>query len=341
VLRLLAVGLGVSGRFWIRRALPRVPEVELAGCVDLDPVSLERVQEEAGVPASQCFTSLSDALATTGPEAVLVATPLPGHVPVARVALEGGRHVLLEKPFAPGLPAARELVDLAARCGLALMVNQNYRYYPAARAAAALVRSRELGDLRAVEVDFRHGPTAPLGLGHRVMEHPMLLDMAVHHFDLLRLLVGREPDEVSCHAWNPPGSGFAGPPAAVTTIRFGAGLLASHRGTWLGAGRDTAWAGEWRLLFEGGEAWWTGRASMTSGDGDRLVVTRDGAEPEEVALPDLPAVDRAGVLREFVAAVRAGREPECSGRDNLGTLGLSLAAIESAVRGGAPVTPAR
>jgi predicted dehydrogenase len=341
VLRLLAVGLGVSGRFWLRRALPLVPEVELAGCVDLDPVSLRRVQEEASVPASLCFTSLSEALATTGPEAVLVATTLPGHAPIARVALEGGRHVLLEKPFAPGLPEARELVDLAARCGLALMVNQNYRYYPAARAAAALVRSRELGDLRAVEVDFRHRPTAPPGLGHRVMEHPMLLDMAVHHFDLLRLLVEREPDEVSCHAWNPPGSGFAGPPTAVTTIRFGPDLLASHRGSWLGAGRDTAWAGEWRLVLEGGEAWWTGRASVTSGDGDRLVVSRDGAEPEEVALPDLPLVDRAGVLREFVAAVRAGREPECSGRDNLGTLGLSLTAIESAGRGGAPVTPAR
>ncbi len=340
-MRLLAVGLGVSGRLWVRRALPRVPEVELAGCVDLDPVSLELVREEAGVPAGLCFTSLSEALATTRPEAVLVATTLPGHVPIAREALEGGRHVLLEKPFAPGLAEARELVDLAARCGLALMVNQNYRYYPAPRAAAALARSGELGELRAVEVDFRHRSPFPPGVSHRLMEHPLLLDMAVHHFDLLRLLLGREPDEVSCQAWNPPGSGFAGPPAAVTTIRFGAGLMASHRGSWLGAGRDTAWAGEWRLVFEGGEAWWTGRASVTSGEGDRLVVTRDGGEPEEVRLPDLPLVDRAGVLSEFVAAVRSGREPECSGRDNLGTLALSLAAMESADCGGTPVAPAR
>ncbi len=319
--------------------LPQVPEVELAGCVDLDQASLARAREQAGVPAELCFTSLPAALAETEPDAVLVATTLPGHVPVARAALEAGRHVLLEKPFAPTLAEARGLVDLAAACGPTLMVTQNYHFFPAPRAAAELVRGGRLGRLHAVEVDFRHRPTAPPGRGHRLMEHPLLLDMAVHHFDLLRLLLGREATEVSCHAWNPGWSAFAGPPAAVATIRFGDDVLASYRGSWLGWGPDTAWAGEWRLAFEAGEAWWTSRRSMDDGGADRLLISQRDGGTEEADLPALPLIDRAGVLTEFVAAVRERREPESSGRDNLGTLALSLAAIESARAGGTPAAP--
>src|SRR5262249_60509736 len=84
VLRLLAVGLGQSGRHWVAGMLPQVPEVELAGCVDVDPAALHLVVEHAGVPEERCFTLLGDALAATDADAVLVATNLPGHVPVAR-----------------------------------------------------------------------------------------------------------------------------------------------------------------------------------------------------------------------------------------------------------------
>jgi predicted dehydrogenase len=54
-------------------------------------------------------------------------------------------------------------------------------------------------------------------------------------------------------------------------------------------------------------------------------------------MPVLPLVDQAGSLAELLDAVRAGRQPESSGRENLGSLALALAAIESA-EGGEPVT---
>jgi predicted dehydrogenase len=67
--------------------------------------------------------------------------------------------------------------------------------------------------------------------------------------------------------------------------------------------------------------------------GDRLTVREREGEPREIVLPALPLLDRAGCLAEFAAAVRTGRQPESSGRDNLPTLALCLAAIESATRG--------
>jgi predicted dehydrogenase len=334
VLRLLVVGLGQSGGHWVSGMLPQVAaEFELAGCVDLDPAMLQLAVERVGVPSDRCFTSLPAALAETEPDAVLVATTLPGHVPVARAALEAGCHVLLEKPFAPTLAEARGLVDLADERCLVLMVNQNYRFFPAPRAAAELVRSSSLGEPQEVQVDFRHRPTAPPGAGHRVLAQPLLLDMAIHHLDLLRLLLGREATRVTCDSWNPAWSGFDGPPAAVATIRFGDDCLASYRASWVGWGRETAWAGEWRVAFEAGEAWWTSRRSMYDADGDRLVIREREGEPREIELQALPLLDRAGCLAEFATAVRAGRQPESSGRENLPTLALCLAAIESASTG--------
>jgi predicted dehydrogenase len=97
------------------------------------------------------------------------------------------------------------------------------------------------------------------------------------------------------------------------------------------------------MTFERGEAWWTSRGLAAGGGDDRLVV-RDAAGQDEraVTLPELPLVDWAGSLSEFAGAVRDGREPESSGRENLGTLALTLAAVESADRGvpvDCPVVP--
>jgi predicted dehydrogenase len=335
-MRLLMAGMGRIGRFWVERMVPQVPEVELVACVDIDHAALEALGKRVPVPAERLFTSLTAALEAARPDAVVVTTTLDSHVAVARTALEAGCHVLTEKPFAPSLAEARALVELAKARGLVLMVNQNYRFYPAPRAALVLVRQGQLGALHEVEIDFRHRSTIPDAdgrRGHRLLAQPLLLDMSVHHFDLLRMILGREPERVTCHAWNPPWSGFDGPPAGVATIPFEGGVVASYRGSWLGRGEDTAWAGEWRMTFERGEAWWTSRGQLASGGSDRLEVREAAGEPRLVQLPALPLVDWAGSLSEFADAVRCGREPQSSGRENLGTLALTLAAVESAELG--------
>src|SRR5690348_590573 len=205
--------MGANGRFWVGRTIPQVPEAELVGCVDLDPAALARATEQLGVPADRCFTSLDAGLEATAPDAVVVVTTLDSHVAVCSAALEAGCHVFTEKPFAPTVEEARALVELADARDRVLMVGQNYRFYPAVLAAAELVREGTLGALHEVEIDFRHDSTAPMGAGgHRLLDQPLLVDMAIHHFDLLRVVTGLEPEQISCHAWNPPWSGFAGPP---------------------------------------------------------------------------------------------------------------------------------
>jgi predicted dehydrogenase len=328
--------MGGWGRWWAKRMLTQVPEIELAGCVDTDPRALALAVEQLGVPAERCHPSLEAGLAAVDVDAVLVATTLASHVPVVRTALEAGRHVLVEKPFAPTLAEAGELVALAESRGLALMVSQNYRFYPAVRAVAELVRSGELGPPHLVEIDFRHRSTVPETdgrRGHRLLTHPLLMDMSIHHFDLLRMLLGMDADWIRCQAWNPRWSGFEGPPVALATLRFGA-VMVGYRGRWGTWAPDTPWTGEWRMTFEHGEVTWSSR-DMAGGRGaERVTVWTGTGEPRELALPEMPLVDQAGSLSEFAAAVAAGREPQSSGRENLGSLALALAAVASSERDG-------
>ena len=328
-LRIIQVGLGGWGMYW-NRIVRRSDEVALAACVDMSAAALGLAQERLELPANQCYTSLEQALAEVACDAVLVTTALAGHAPAALAALHAGKHVLVENPFAPTLAEAQQLVATAAKHDRILMVSQNYRFFPAPRAVAALVRAGTLGPVGMVSIDFRrYSNAAPLGHAHYAYRQPLLLDMAVHHFDLMRMILGQEPAELSCHAWNPPWSTFADPAAAIATITFDRGAVVSYRGSWVSPTPQTAWAGIWRMECAGGEIFWTSRNGRDA-SGDRVSVRPLGKPARRVALPALPQIDVQASLANFVQAVRAGQAAENSGRSNLGSLALTLAAIEAA-----------
>jgi predicted dehydrogenase len=333
-LRILQVGLGDWGRDWAWRVIPAVEEVEIAGYVDSDPGASARLAELLPGSERRFFGSLDDALEETRPDALLITTTLAGHAPLARAALNAGLHVLVEKPFTETLEAGRELVELAAAKRLTLMVSQNYRFFPAARTAARMVGEGSLGELYSISIDFRRNAVAPPGQRrrHHHDAQPLLVDMSIHHFDLLRMMLNGEPTRISCQASSPAWSGFDGPSAAIASILFD-DVVVSYRASWISAGPDTPWAGEWGMEFERGQLSWTSR-----GDNgvlsDRVLLRPRRGRPKVVPLPVMARIDRAGTLSEFAAAVHQGREPEASGRDNLRTLAFTLAAVESAERRG-------
>jgi predicted dehydrogenase len=333
--RVVQVGIGDWGRDWAWRIIPAVPEVEAVGFVDPEPAAFDRLRRHMDVDASRCFTTLADAVDATRPDAAVITAGLAAHEPLTRAALTAGLHVLCEKPFTDDLACAKELVDLAAARDRTLMVSQNYRHFPAPRAVARLVEDSELGKLYEVAIDFRRNdvsPPKPSRRHHRDTQ-PLLLDMSIHHFDLMRLMLGREPLRLSCQATDPPWSGYAGPPAAFVSIDFD-GTLVSYRGSWISAGPQTPWAGHWTMEFERGQLWWTSRDEHDDVGVDRVVLRPRRGRPKALALPRLERTDRAGTLTEFARALQQGREPETSGRDNLKTLAITLAAVESAGRGG-------
>ena len=218
------------------------------------------------------------------------------------------------------------------------MVNQNYRWFPAPALARRLVRDRALGDLVACYLDFHFY----FGTGYRYffLEEPLLSDMAIHHFDALRFVLDDEPVEVSCHSWAEPGTPFAGPPAAVATMRFAKGTIVSYRGSWLTRGPATPYGGHWRLDGSRGTLEFTFRGAFEKREKlDRMILHRPDEPPQTVPLPDMPCKDRKGALDVFARWIRKRKPPEgaSTATDNLKSLAVMFAAIRSARQGGAPV----
>ena len=231
------------------------------------------------------------------------------HVPVALEALAAGLHVLLEKPFAPTLDDARRR-SFARRdaAGRTLMISQNYRYHPAPRLATRARRQRcgrrcrgRRGRLPAPS----DSDDAPWATRHRTMDHPLLADMAIHQFDLLRLVLGREPVWVEMEPMNPPSSDYRDPPAAFGLLSFEGDVPVSYRGSWISAGRPTPWGGEWRLEGADGAVEWTSRKERGAPDSLRLRTVSGAARPVE-----LPKLRRSiGLARSPRSSRRSGPAP--------------------------------
>ena len=337
-LKVVQVGMGGFGRNWYESKIAPYAEVKVVGFVDVVPESLELLRERHGIAAELCYSDVDKAIEATAPDALIVTASLPGHLPSAYAGIRAGKHVLMEKPFAPSVAEAREITAAAEKAGTILMISQNYRYFPAPIRAQEHVLSGDLGDLAVIHVDFRRDHTsynARLKL-HYDLVHPLLADMSIHHFDLMRMVTGRDAKRVRATAWNPPWSHYKDPPAAELVVEMEGGLLITYRGSWISPGPVTAWAGEWRMEFEKGEVSWTSRADDTvRGDVMRVrpVPSEEADDPAmseyTERLPAMETVDRSGSLAEFVHCVRTGETPQTTARANIGSIGLTYAAIAS------------
>ncbi|WP_404404074.1 Gfo/Idh/MocA family protein [Pelagibacterium halotolerans] len=333
MVRAIQVGLGGWGFSWAKEIVPTVGRVTPAAYVDPSPEAIARVRAELGVAPDLCFVSLEEAAAKVDADLVLATLRTEAHYPVVSQALDMGFHVLVEKPFASDLAEARALVAKAEKAGRFLMVSQNYRHNPAPRKVAEMVAKKALGDVSLVSIDFRkHAPS--VGYRYWDMPDPLLADMAIHHFDLMRMVLGDNPKRVSCRTWNTTDSQFVHHPIGVATLEFEKGTVVSYRGSWMSGAQDTAWSGEWSMDCSKGEIWWRSRDHRATGNLPDIVRTRDlTGETEELALPELDHADRAGTLNAIAMAIETGKTPAyfSSGQDNL----LSFALVEATIRSAA------
>ena len=167
VIRLVQVGMGSWGRNWAVNVIRRSEDVALVGCVELDAELLVQAQQLLNMPAERCFQTLPSALTAIEADAVLITASLPAHVPIALEALDAGKHVLLEKPFAPTLVEAQQVVEMAANRNRVLMISQNYRFFPAVQTVTELIREEKLGSIGSVTIDFRRYKNSSEASDHR------------------------------------------------------------------------------------------------------------------------------------------------------------------------------
>jgi predicted dehydrogenase len=329
--------LGGWGLDWARNVVPGRAGVRPVAFVDSDPAMLARARDRLGLDRASLFPSLAAALAAVPADAVLATLPTLRHAEICAAALQAGLHVLVEKPFTTTLAEARALARLARDTGRILMVSQNYRHHPAVATVADLLRRGVLGSPLAASIDFRKNWQVTNHRYHDI-PGPLLLDMAVHHFDLVRMLLG-EVARLTCRSWRTPDSPFLEHAAAEAILELSGGIIVGYHGSWLSRGTPTAWGGAWRIECEQGVIGFAARGAPLP---DAVTIHTADGSARPVPLLAVPATDRAGTLAAFAQAVATGRAPAdfSDAADNVATLAVCFAAMRSAAAGGAWTDPA-
>lgn len=318
--RTVVVGTGNMGGKWMT-AVHEHPAAELVGAVELDTALARRRLDALGLEGVPVAASLSAMIEEVRPDAIVNTTIPAAHREVSTTALRAGAAVISEKPAAASLAEALALTATSIATGRFCMVSQSRRYNP------RLVRYRDaveqLGAIGTVTTEFFRAPH--FGGFREEMASPLLVDMAIHPFDSVRYLTGREPVAVYAEEYNPSWSWFRGDAAATAVVEFEGGIRWVYNGSWCSPGSETSWNGSWRVSGERGSALW-------DGDGEPMLDLATG-----VAVA--PTTDEAGAggieqaLSVFLHTLDEGGTPRGEIRENVRSLAMVEAALVSSARG--------
>jgi predicted dehydrogenase len=278
-------------------------------------------------PTIRAAASFEDLLGDASIDALALCTPVETHFPLARAALEAGKHVLLEKPLTHSAASAAELVGLAERRGRVLQVDHTFVYSGAVRKVREIIQGGEIGEL--LYLDF-----VRVNLGLFQSDVNVLWDLGPHDLSILVHLVDRPPLWVSA-----VGSAHYGnlEDQVYVTVKYDGALIAHLHLNWLAPVkiRSTLIGGSQRMIvyddLEPSEKVRVYAKGVTlAGDSSvrqrALVDYRLG----DMFAPHIEKTEPlARVCRAFVEAIEGGRPPPTDGRAGLEVVRLLEAAQES------------
>jgi len=185
--RVAVVGYGYWGSKHVR-VLNGMPGVEVT-VVDRVPARREDAENtHPGVVAAADLSAVIDRV-----DGVVVATPPATHTVVARLALDAGRPVLVEKPLATTVRDAESLLDLARQRGAAVTAGHTFEYNPAVRKLREIIKSGELGRILYIDA-------ARLNLGRYQNDVNVIWDLAPHDVSILIYLLDETPSTATSWA---------------------------------------------------------------------------------------------------------------------------------------------
>lgn len=185
------IGYGLAGRAFHAPYVRATPGMTLRAVVSRDPAKVH-----ADLPDLRVVPDVALLLAEPGIDLVVVASPDALHAEHAIAALEAGKHVLIDKPFATNLADARRIAETGEAAGKQVTVFQNRRWDADFRTLQRLIADGVLGDIVQFESHFDRWRPTPTGLWKEAREGGAWLDLGPHLVDQALVLFGR-PEGVS------------------------------------------------------------------------------------------------------------------------------------------------
>lgn len=328
----IIAGCGSMAHVWADYALTR-SDTRIVGLVDINPDAAARFATQKQL-ACPIFTDLSEAIHATGANLVFDITIPASHYGIASTAMKLGCDVFSEKPLAESLEQCLELVQLAKETGRTHAIMQNRRFDPRIRSLRQMIEKQTIGTVGFTSADFFLAPH--FGGFRDAMESPLLLDMAIHTFDQARYLIGANPISVYCHEFNPKGSWYQGNAMALCIFEMADGSVFDYRGSWCAEGAPTSWEASWRIVGDQGTAIWDGHGEpyaeivKPEPQAGKFLYEHERAASEPISMQ---LTFHHGCLEHMFDSLGQGTQPETYSGDNIYSMAMVLAALESAKLG--------
>lgn len=318
--------IGCGGITKQHLAAYRAVGLEVAALCDLNAEAAEKRRDEF-YPEAEVYTSSAELLARPDIEVVDIALHADPRADVIEAALNAGKHALSQKPFVKDLDTGHRLVELARRKGLKLAVNQNGRWAPYVRWITLALRDGLIGEVQSVNININWDHSWVRGSAFEKMRHLILYDFAVHWLDMARLFLhGKSWQVVSANNAFAPQQEIRVPMMAAVLAGFDSGSAV------LDFDGHSRFLESESLSIRGTEG--TIEATGAVCSANHIEVENGGGRAnldlEGAWFPDA----FGGTMGELLRAIEMDREPENGASDNLKSLELVFAAIESAGRGG-------
>ena len=187
----ISVGLIGCG-YWgpnLLRNFNSLPNCQVKAICDLNQDRLDHLH--ALYPLTEPLTDYQRLLEDPAIHALVIATPVAFHFPLAKASLLAGKHTLIEKPMAASSAECEELIDIAQRLGLVLMVGHTFLYSAAIRKITEIIHSGAIGELRCINA-------RRLNLGLFQKDINVAWDLAPHDISIILHILGELPLVVNC-----------------------------------------------------------------------------------------------------------------------------------------------
>lgn len=321
-----------AGKFGTRRAVAAAENSDSCVVVVADVVA-DRAQELANRIGCAATSEWREAVTREDVDVVIVSTPTHQLTLTSRVALEAGKHVLVEKPFGRTPDEVHPLLELADRKNLRLKAGYNHRYHPALQKAHELFALGKIGRALFLRCSYGHGGREGYEREWRTQADISgggeLLDQGVHALDLFQWFVGGFEEVVGfvTTAFWPIAPAEDN---AFALLRTSTGCVAQLHASWT----------NWKNVFAFEVCGETGSLTVSGLGGsygpERLCFGSRhscGVRPEEKWF-EFPEQDRSLELEwsDFLRCIANDQEPPSSGREAWRTLQL-VHAIYDADRG--------
>ncbi|MDD2655135.1 MAG: Gfo/Idh/MocA family oxidoreductase [Candidatus ainarchaeum sp.] len=316
------IGCGSIGRRHIKNLLSLGANVVAS---DVMAENREWVKQNLGV---RVFEKTEDALAEK-PDAALVCTPPSTHLPLAKLALEAGCHVFVEKPLSHNLSGIKDIAKLASRKKLIVAVGYNMRFNRSLAKVKEMVAQGAIGKPLSARLifgqylpawrpwqDYRKSYTASKSLGGGI-----ILDGS-HEIDYARWLFG-EASEIECMAKKVSSLEVETEDVAEMNIMFGGGAIVNIHLDFI----RQDYARKCEIVGEKGTISWDySKGSVVLYDADKKAT-------EVLDLSDDPNAMYVDEMKHFMECVKGGKKPLVSLEEGEKSLALALKAKESAESG--------